>query len=300
MLSSFFLALFLWVLVTLNQTYETRLDYPIQIRDIPEDIQVVEMPTRKLEVTVRSNGLSLLTHHLRLRRDTLFIPYHQDFSQQDYAPSAAFQAALQAQLGSDLKIDHLWPDRILLQSEQKVSKMVPLRLAAQIRLKPAFQLLSPPQLTEDSVRLLGPRQVLDTIESWSTVSSPTPVISEPCVLQVQVVDTLPNLTVTPKVVGVSVNPRRYTEVRVHVPVEVQNVPKGTTVRLDRSRLEVSCLFPIDEYQAAKDTQGTFHARIAFADLDPYFPHVVPELTLPPAAKLISAYPPELSFVIVEQ
>ena len=300
MLSSFFLALFLWVVVTLNQTYETHLIYPLRVVEVPEEIQVLGMPTQSIDIGVRSSGLNLLTHYFRLGRDTLFIPYHQDFSQQAYAATAVFQSTLQSQLGSDLKIEHLWPDRILLQMERKVSKMVPLYLAADIRLKPAYQLMSPPRLTEDSVRLLGPRQVLDTIERWTTVSDPTPVISEPQVLQIRVLDTVPALTVSPKVVGVAVNPRRFTEVRVRVPVTVDEVPQGTTVRLDHSSLEVSCLLPIDEYVAAKDTQGTFKARIAFADLDPFFPYVIPELKLPPAAKLISAHPPELSFVIVEQ
>lgn len=299
MLSSFFQALFLWILVTLNQPYETHLVYPLRVAGVPEAIQVLDMPTQNIDIGVRSSGLNLLTHFLRLRRDTLTIPYHQDFTDRDYTPSSVFQSTLQAQLGSDLKIEHLWPDRILLETERKVSKKVPLDLMANIRLKPAYQLMSPPRLTEDSVLLLGPRQMLDTIERWSTVTASTAVIFEPQVVQVPVLDTLKHLTVSPKVVGVAVNPRRFTEIRVRVPVQVEDVPPGTTVRLDHSSLEVSCLLPIDDYVAAKDTQaGIFRAQVNFASLNPHFPYTIPDLTLPPTAKLIQVRPLELSFVIV--
>lgn len=297
-LIAFLFASTLWFVVTMNQTYEASLLFPYKVVNVPETMQMIDSESNEVEVVVRGVGVNLMTRYLRSRNDTLEFPFMDDYRKFGFVQSNIYNDEVAKFLSSSLTVERINPVRISLQLEDKIYKRVRLYSRANINLKPAYQLDSV-KLLVDSVTILGPQTVLDTIDHWYTSSEKTILVEEEKTLTIKVVDTIEGIQVTPSEVPLYVNPRLYTQATVRVPVSVTGLPGNVKVRLDPTHVELSCLVPMDTYDKVIKEFEKFTVPVAFDQFDPRIPRFIPSIDLPNHVKLIHRAPMEVSYVIME-
>lgn len=288
----------LWFLVTINQEYDTSIEYPVKITGVPETIQIVSNIAQNVEVVAHGGGLDLLVEHFKIRRDTLEFPFLDEYLRNGYIPTINFRDAFTQEIPYEVR--SINPGRIYFKYEKKIYKRVPLVLKSEIRLKPAFQLISPPRLLEDSVIILGAKTQLDSITEWYTTEDQTELVTGAGEISVDVVDTIPGLTVTPKKVSVAVNPGLFTQAILKLPVEITDVPEQLDVRLNSKFVNVDALVPMENYNEIMREYKDMKLSVSFYDLNPEIPFFVPQPQLPPTVKMVGRRPFELHYVIVSK
>ena len=297
-LISFFLALTLWVLATLNQEYRSTLNYPIQITEVPETLEIDVITPSEIQIEASGSGIELIGKHLGVRRDTIEFPFVTDFSELGHAETVAFQKEMQDKVGSDLKVVNYWPRRIDVHHRPKSRKSVPLRLKTKLLLRPAYQLVTEPRLSIDSIIVIGPVSALDTIHEWYTGPEQMRIISDDSSVVVRLLTPPNELQITPQVARLEVQTKLYTETQVTIPVAINHAPEDVNIRLNHQEILVTCLVPFEEYEEIMAKKESFRAEIPFDRLDSDFARIIPNVSLPPSVKLINQEPRELSFVIL--
>lgn len=294
------LAIVLWVLVTLNQPNQLTLNFPIEVRDVPVEVQLTELSPTSLQVKTEGLGLDLVLASVKARRDTIFINYESEFATEGYIPTTLLQTQVTNYFKTGVSVLAITPEQINSSVEFKVSKRVPLRFSTPLNLPPAYRLTHPVVLSQDSVTILGPQDYLDSLTYWETAPVEVAPILEPTEIAIPILDTAAGLVVSPKVVQAYVNPRKYTQTTLTYQLKITQIPPQRAVRLSSQTLKIACLVPIEEFELLTNTYANATLEIPFDSLKPRFPFIVPELTLPPSIRLVYRDPLEISYVIIQQ
>lgn len=293
-LFAFLSAFGLWMIVTLNESYETTLRYAIKL---PENVKLGPDGTPKIRIEARGTGINLMLARLNSRKDTIAF----DFSEEEIREGYLLVKGHEAQLKTSLKgvsILQLRPEKLYFDYLSDFSNKVPLVFATDINLAPAYQLENEPILAQDSVLLRGPKEIIDTIKFWKTSGKLEQVIREPGTFDVPILDTLEGIDVYPKTVKVSVKPTKYTEIKLKIPLEIVDAPSELDVRLSHNFVNYTCLVPMDEYSRVERLSQGFKINMSFSELSEDIPSFIPKASLPHWLRVIRQIPQEVSFVVI--
>ncbi|MEL6133907.1 MAG: hypothetical protein AAFR59_11140 [Bacteroidota bacterium] len=292
------LAIVLWVLVTLNKSYEYNLYFPVKIVQVPDSLEVTDQETKTLSLITEGIGVDLFMAYLRSRKDTLELPFRSPFIQDEPVPSSAYFNDIQQSFRSpNIKLSRIIPEQVFVDVDFKIFKKVPLRLTTEIGLKKAYQLEAPPRNLTDSVKLYGAASRLNDIQEWRTLPAMTQPLDRAQTLLLDV-DTAADIEVIPAKANIFVQPRLYTETTLDIPIEILDKPDEIEVRLSHPVVKAVCLVPMDEYDALRKEILQKKVKIPFNTLDPEFPYLIPDLKMDKKVKLLYRDPLEISYVIV--
>lgn len=302
LLVSFFLAVVLWLLVTLGESYETRISVPLLIG---KNDGVIATRSRLYDISVnlKGNGLDLLMEHLRLRRDTIHVEYEEGMTDLKSLSVSTYITSFEKNFSSQVAIDGFYPDLIALGFTPKESKKVPVRLATRIQVPPGYQLDTQPKVLLDSVKVYGNQADLETVEEWRTLPGLSPLIQTPRDILLPV-DTARYLSTEPNMIPVSVNPVPYSEWRVTLPVKAIDPPIGTSVRLSHPTIVFDLVLPEKSMDSLINAGGfpVGQIEIPYTELlqkanTGWKP---PEDLFAPYARFIISYPARIEFTIVRK
>lgn len=302
LLVSFFLAVILWLLVTLGESYETRINVPLQIGD-NDGVIATRSTLYDISVNLKGNGLDLLMEHLRLRRDTIHVEYEEGMTGLTSLSVSDYFLSFEKVFSSQVAIDGFYPDLIALGFTPKESKKVPVRLATRIQLPPGYQLDSQPRVLVDSVKVYGNKVDLATVTEWKTLPGLSPLVQTARDIFLPV-DTVRYLSTEPKIIPVSVNPVPYSEWRITLPVKAIDPPLGTSVRLSHPNMVFDLVLP------EKSMDSLIHAggfpvgqiEIPYSELlqASNVGWKPPQDLFSPYARFIISYPDRIEFTIVRK
>ncbi|MEM6805244.1 MAG: hypothetical protein AAF696_27855 [Bacteroidota bacterium] len=293
-LFAFLSALALWMIVTLNEEYETSLRYTVRL---PENVRLGSEEAPSIRIDAKGSGIDLMLARIRSRKDTLSFDFTEEEIKEGYILVKEHEDQVKSNL-QGVKIAALKPDKLYFDYLNDFANTVPLEFGTELNLAPAYQLEEEPELDEDSVLLRGPKEVIDTIKSWKTTGRVDKVITDASSFEVQVLDTLEGIDVYPKYVNVEVKPIKYTEIKLDIPIEIQDKPLGLKVRLSHDSINYTCLVPMDEYSRMERLVEKLRIIVPFDQLDENIPNFIPKAELPASLKLIRMSPLEVNFVLV--
>ncbi len=296
---SVLIATLLWGIVTLNQVYTPTFVLPVKIVGIPDSLHLTELKTDQINIRVSGLGLDLIWGNVKLRKDTVQIPFSEVSEGQAYLSSREFAGRVEDAFTGTVKFQEASPLQIELAYEAEVKKEVPVIFNAELRLKPSYQLERPPQFENLFVTLYGPPTILDSLESWPTEPDLVISIDQQTRIDVPLASPPPGIHLSPKSVTIPVKPQRYTEAKLEIPIKVTGIPEELEVRKNVEKLTLSCLIPARNYRTTLSKFRDYSLNIPFNQLDPQVPYLIPSLDLPDEIKLISKDPRYLSFVIID-
>lgn len=302
LLVSFFLAVILWLLVTLGESYQTRISVPLLIG---KNDGVIATRSRLYDISVnlKGNGLDLLMEHLRLRRDTIHVEYEEGMTELKSLSVSDYFPSFEKNFSSQISIEGFYPDLIALGFSPKESKKVPVRLATRIQVPPGYQLDSQPRILVDSVKVYGNKADLATVTEWKTLPGLSPLVQTARDIFLPV-DTVRYLSTEPKMIPVSVNPVPYAEWRVTLPVKAIDPSMGTSVRLSHPNMVFDLFLPEKTMDSLINTGGFPVGQIEI----PYKELLMASQTgwkprediFAPYARFIISYPERIEFTIVRK
>lgn len=302
LLVSFLLALIMWLVVTLNQTYQTTLIYPVQITKLPAGIQFrSNQPHQEIEMLIEGPGLDLFWRQLKWnQKDTLFINFQEEFKKGYFSPRKYF-SQIDRNISDNLRIKEIVTDSIFCTFDEQKRKKVQLISQVQIMLDPAVELFTSPILKPDSITVIGPESALDAIDSWYTEKVVTPRLYHPQTITIAIPDTFSALEISHEKAGMFIRPEYFTQTQISFYLKILDIPSDENVRLLKDSVSINVLVPMEKY----DNLLSLPREIQFfyQDLDPNIPFIIPQPKfkgiLPDYVKLLSYSPLKIPYVIVK-
>ena len=255
---SFVVAVVLWFTFSMQETYTTTVDVPLQVASLPEGQALRRLPPLAARVSVQGRGEDLLTLTWSPPRVRLFAD----------GPTVDVAAAV-AESGLPAGVDVLGaqPRTIRLDLDEVVTRELPVRLDGAVAAAPPFDLLQPPTLEPAAIRVTGASTLLDGLTAWPTERFVRDEIRADLVTRVPLSDTLAGL-VERSAASTLLQARvgEFTTGEVELPVEVEGLPPGIeAVRFEPSRVRAEFRAPTGDAFARAQSAG-FRAVVDYADI----------------------------------
>lgn len=157
-----------WFFNALNGTYNTRIEYPINFT-YPDSTHIIVEPLPKyIDIDVTGGGWSLLRRTFWFTSDDLEIPLENPHNVR-FILSSTLQGAIIEGL-ADLKLNRILTDSLHIQIDKKVSKTIKVVVdSADIKLAENYRIISPIDLTIDTVVVSGPERFIQKIPTIYTL-----------------------------------------------------------------------------------------------------------------------------------
>ncbi len=255
---SLFVALVLWFTFSMQETYTTTIEVPLEIAALPDDQALRQRPPETARVSVQGQGEALLSLTWSPPRVRLFA----DGPTVDVAASVS-----EAGLPAGVSVLGAQPRSIRLDLDERVTRELPVRLTGRLRAAAPFDLLRPPMLTPDTVRITGSRTLLNGFSFWPTVPYSRDDVRDNISTPLALSDTLSGLverSFATTVLTASVG--EFTTGEITLTIEAENLPADIeAVRFEPSRVRATFRVPLGA-AFARVQQAGIRAIVDYADI----------------------------------
>lgn len=217
-----------WMLTKLSKSYSSEVVFNLEYNNLPVEKVFQKNPISEIKATVFSSGFKLLKYKISTKTiniDLSYLPYKKGF-QYYYLPNNHL-SEFKSQLNDNSVIERISRDTIFFDLGQNLTKRVPVQLDSDIAFKLGYDFVDSIKITPDSVDVIGPEKVLDTLYVVNTekleLTDVNTVIN--AVINLKVFDK-ENVTVSNQNVKISAEVDKFTEGSLKVLFQTVNVPKG--------------------------------------------------------------------------
>lgn len=250
------IATILWFLNTLNKEYTTEITYPIRYADLPKGKMLVSEPPKNMTLEIKAYGFALLRYSI----GTSFLPIVLNVSslieKQDlleYTISTAeIKERISAQLNSDIKLLNIKPETITFKFSRFESKRVAVIPQVSYSLKRQYMLKNDISVTPDSVDIIGPASILDTLKGVYTEPLKLKDLSKDITKNVSFVN-IYGTQIETEEAKVKIEVERFTESKKNVPIMIKNLPDTLLIRLFPQSVDVTFDVGLSRYETVADT-----------------------------------------------
>lgn len=255
-----------WLLQTLNETFETEISVPLELKNVPENVHITTGLPSQVNITVRERGTTLL-HFFRYSVQNAV---EVDFDKYDagltngrvQVPTADVQRMIQKQLGVTSHIISMRPDTLEYYYNRGVARFLPVKICGNISASPQNYIQSI-SLSEDSVMVYAPNAVLDTMQYAYTQAVSLSGMKENTVHNITF-RRMKGVEYVPDVVQMTAHVGYYAEKTVDVPIIGLNFPGDKELRTFPSKAKVT--FRVESGQYQKITAENFVLAITYEEL----------------------------------
>lgn len=279
------LAFLFFVFSKLTTDYKQNLKLKIQLTNLDEEIILINDSLNYINTFVEAKGFTLMPYQWRSQK-TIKINAKQQLKSLKNTYQFIFNEnryLIENELGSSFKILTAKPDTLVIPYQKESTKYVPIKLQSEIQFTAGFDMPNQAQLSVDSVKLIGPKLKLDSINSIETSTLKLKNLSQPVTKTLNL--TLPNtnkIKVIPNQVNVSINTQRYTEGTLKVPITIKNVPQGKSITYFPKNVTITYYVALKDYNTI--TADNFKVTCNFLDLSANNPPLKPQLSYKGAIK----------------
>lgn len=253
-----FFAICLWLIVNMGRDFNVTLEIPIQLTNLPEDVALSEELPEHVSVNVAGEGWNLIS----LYSNPPVINLNAE------SERVNVQEQIRNQIGSfaNLNIIQVEPGELEIETEEKVTKRVPIIKKVDISLRDQFGYIGEPRIEPDSVTITGAATQIESINSLETVEVTISDVNSSIERNVRLQSPENGIRLDPSEVKLTVEVAEFTEAEVRIPVRTRNMPPGQAVTYNPSSVTVRFNVPITQYTDVVDTRP-FSAYVDYADLE---------------------------------
>lgn len=283
---SVLVAFLLWFTFTMRETYTTTVLMPTMIQNVPDGEALTALPPMNVRVGVEGEAISLI----RLNYNPPSVPI-------DASSDVVNLEEVVREMPKNVRIMSVSPSVFNLTKEPVMTLMVPIRSRVDLRTPATHDLVDPPVLDPDSVRVTGAQSIVSQLAYWPTEQRVLRDVRDSVSVSVALVDTLQGLVrrsnSSTRVRALS---ERFTEGMREIDVNIIGGPERA-VSLDPRTIRVRYRVLFSQYDEAAEA-AEFFATVSFDDiLADTTGRVRPSLNLPSGIVLrdVEMIPPVLRY-----
>lgn len=277
----FSLALLFSILSKLSSDYTKTLTFKIKPINVPEEEVIISDTLHKLDITLESYGFKFITYFFKAPEIKVdFSDLEKDKGSYLWIERKQLSSIVE-QFDSKIKIKAINPDTIFFKYDTNYIKKVPVFLNETIDFAPGFDVTDEFKIKPDSVKLIGAKTILDTINE---------VITEPFTLNevntsiqqrvaLNIPESFDNLKLSDTEVIVSAQVEKFTEGSLDVPVRIINVPEGTRINHYPKTVTIFFYTSLSNYRTINESQ--FIVECNYLDINDNSSFLTPKIVKQP-------------------
>lgn len=291
---AFLFAAVLWVYLSLNLIYTVNLSVPIKVQLLKSQALSEELPS-DMEVTLRGRGWDLL--NMLVAKD---VAYNLDLTgiKRNTRIIAGNTIAERINIPFNVTVLSTNPDTLAITFDNVAEKYIKVRNNIEVQLKDDYQLIGAPKVYPDSVKVRGASSVLSKLRFIPTESELVKNVNSSFTRTVSLKDTLGNLIqVEPQTVEVRFDVQLAAEKTFEeLNVEIVGLPPDKEVLLVPPKMSLSLKGGVENL--SKLTPAEIRVYIDYSKIEnDTLGFIVPQVTLPFEATIVSISPDKFEYII---
>ena len=228
-----------WLFRALNKSHSALISYPIEfVFNVDSTVVMNPLPTT-IKIDVSSGGWNLFRRTLIFSIDPIQVELDNP-SEVNFLTQSFLSPIVEDQL-KGLTINYIVTDTLFLSIERKITKRMRLKVdSLSLPLEEDYQLMSNITIQPDHVVLIGPKSIINSFESDFYITLDENNIDEDFNGRVEVPIVFEDLIQSdPSEVNVSFEVNKFKNVKIGVPIILQNFPSNRVTTLLDSIVNVT-------------------------------------------------------------
>ena len=291
----FLISCSLWLMMTLNKYYDTEVEVPYSIRQVPEDVYAVSMGKQQVSLMIRDRGTVLFKYSTR-RFQPIALDY-SEFQRQEgrlTLPTSALKKQLSSQLEISSELISLHPDTLIYYTQESFNKY-PVAISGEISSAKQYE-IGNIRIIPDSVWVFGPAAATGAMDSIFTETVNRTELRDSVSFEVKL-QKREGVKFSADKVNIQVPVTPYTEKSFELDIKGMGFPAAYTLKALPSKAKV--LFNVNLLQMDSIKPSDFEVGIMYGDIHGNKSEKV-ALTLlkyPESVRDIRIIPKEVEYII---
>ncbi len=239
-----------WLLQSLQQDYERRIELPLRYKNVPSEWVLSESNPKKVSILLKDKGTTLMYYSWNAHFNPVDISISGLQRSSDSSlliTNRVLETAMSKQLISSTSIISIEPREIELRYDTLGSRLVSVVANLDISTRPGFQLSDSIKISHPEVRLYGSSRILDTLSMVKTKLIELEDLSKTRELTAAL-DLPEGVKSETETVKLTIPVEEFTEKKIQLPVLCLDIPEGFVLRMFPSSVEVICNIPLSQFR----------------------------------------------------
>jgi hypothetical protein len=291
-----------WYLQSLQEERELELSLPVKYRNVPAHITLTDDNPQAIVFRVKDRGVTMLGYTWLYKFAPLEINLKnitEEANGQISVTRKTIESGISKQLASSTSLLGFEPQTIEVHYTELGSRELPVVADISVLPEPGFHLSGDITVTPATVVAYANTAILDTLHELRTVAAELKNITSTRELTLRL-QSIAGLQTDKSEVRVTVPVEEFTEKRLKIPVQCENLPEHYALHLLPPEIEVICLVPVSQFGTL--TEADFEIRIPFQEFEANRPsgRLAVRLTRQPPQTVPPALSPETVEFIMER
>ncbi len=282
-----------WLFRALNEQHSALISYPIEFVFNRDSTVVMNPLPTVVKIDVSSGGWNLFRRTLIFGVDPLKVELDNP-SEVNFLTQSFLSPIVEDQL-EGLKINYIVTDTLFLNIERKITKRMRLKVdSLNLSLEKDYQLISSIDIRPDHMMLIGPESIINSFETDFDITPDDNEIDEDFDSWVEVPIVFKDLIQSePNEVNVSFEVDKFKNVKIEVPITLQNFPTSRMPMMRDS--SVNLTYRVNESFEEEYSVGDFRVILDYDFLKTDSMGVPILIKYPDTLKQISMHPKKIKF-----
>ncbi len=233
---------FMWLLTKFSNEFTSTIEANIEFSEIPSDKVISESSATSIAFDHTSSGFDFLTY--RLKKPIISIPltnYSKDgtivLSQNDLT------RIINSSLKTNVSVKNVSLESLNIKLDSIITKELPIYPIIDLSFQKGFKAVREIEITPDRIEVSGASTILNELNSLQTKSIELEDLNATTTGELELdTSVFPTLTVSENTITYTVTIEEFTQKEILVPIEVENLPLETTLKLIPE--EISVMFDV--------------------------------------------------------
>jgi len=290
-----FLSFTFWASTKLSKQYQLVQSFVVVWNQVPKGIVLSNTPTQ-IKMTLKASGVEILWYRLFKNKVALSLQALDIASNAKVLSLEDQYFDLQDQLFGGTEVLQITPSLFPVEYSKMEAKKFPIRADIDLVFRPGYLGAEEAQLTPDSVVVMGPKNILDTLTTISTEQFKAMDVHQN-INQKIALEQLNGLEFDQGTTQLSWTVLPYSEKTFSIALEVQNLPEGVKVKLFPPEATLRATLPLSLLSTVQPSDFALGVNFNAIEKESTETLEVQLLKQPPAVKKIIWEPQRVNFLI---
>lgn len=262
---------FFWLMMSLSKEYIIELNFPVSYINPPADKVIANHLPATIDIEIRASGFNILIYKLKHRKETVQVDIKDSkplpVKNHYYLPTNSRIDKITRQFDNDIKVLKVLPDTIFLNFNKKVAKKVPVKTNLRIIFDKHYQQSDSVKIIPEFITISGAADVVNKINYVETEPVILKNVNDSVAINLNVMKTpeLRLVDLSQATVKAAVNVTKFTEGNIDLPIEVENLPRGYSLKIFPDKVSVKYHVAFQNYEKINAVQ--FRAVVDYTKIE---------------------------------
>lgn len=262
----FVVSFILWTLVKLSNTYTDTIKMNVAYTNLSNDKILLGSQENSIEAQVKTTGFRMLRQKFFKKEIEVDLKNINKMkaSKTYYVLS---DAAINKYIYQDIEILKVFPDTLFLKLGKNKTKQVPVIHQLELAFENGYNLYDSLKIEPKTIEISGPEDVVDKLKVVYTEIRQIEDINNDIDIELKILknDTLKRLKYSQPNVKASAKVDKFTEGKLSVPLRVQNLPQGYSIKLFPKEVTITYTANVSDFNTI--TENDFAIYCDYKDIE---------------------------------